>query len=145
MPIAALHARALATSLSLSDYSAKIGDNESRRVGVKKGVLIERIHEVMAEVRCVSVDFEVKGKVQGVFFRKFTKQEADKLKLNGWVENQADKNTVKGTIIGPEKSISAMKLWLKTKGSPKSTIASATFTNEQAVKDFKYTEFDIKR
>ncbi len=104
-----------------------------------------KTHELMAELRCLSVDFEVKGKVQGVFFRKFTKQEADKLKLNGWVENQADKNTVKGTIIGPEKSISAMKLWLKTKGSPKSKIASATFTNEQAVKDFKYTEFDIKR
>lgn len=99
----------------------------------------------MADVRCVSVDFEVKGRVQGVFFRKFTKQEADKLKLNGWVENQADKNTVKGTIIGPEKSISAMKLWLETKGSPKSKIASATFTNERAIKDFKYTEFDIKK
>jgi acylphosphatase len=99
----------------------------------------------MAGVRCVSVDFEVKGKVQGVFFRKFTKQEADKLKLNGWVENLDDKNIVKGCIIGNEKSVSAMKLWLKTKGSPKSRIESASFTNEQDVTAFKYVRFDIKK
>ena len=103
------------------------------------------VHTIKMSNPNISVDFEVKGKVQGVFFRKYTKQEADKLKLNGWVENQQDGNTVKGTIIGPEKSIAVMKLWLTTTGSPKSNITGANFTNEHVVDSFEYTEFDIKR
>jgi acylphosphatase len=47
----------------------------------------------------VSVDYEIFGKVQGVFFRKFTAAEANKLKLVGWVMN-TDKGTVKGQIQG---------------------------------------------
>jgi acylphosphatase len=31
--------------------------------------------------------FEVEGKVQGVFFRAHTKEEADRLGLFGWVKN----------------------------------------------------------
>ena len=41
------------------------------------------------------LEYEVFGKVQGVFFRKYTKKEADKLKLTGWVMN-----TEKGTVVG---------------------------------------------
>ena len=29
----------------------------------------------------------ISGKVQGVFFRKHTKQKATELKINGWVKN----------------------------------------------------------
>ena len=39
------------------------------------------------------------GKVQGVFFRKFTAAEATKLKLVGWVMN-TEKGTVKGQMQG---------------------------------------------
>ena len=42
-----------------------------------------------------SLEFEIHGKVQGVFFRKYTKKQADKLKLTGWVMN-----TKKGTVVG---------------------------------------------
>ena len=41
------------------------------------------------------LEYEVFGEVQGVFFRKYTKKEADKLKLTGWVMN-----TEKGTVVG---------------------------------------------
>lgn len=47
----------------------------------------------------ISVDYEIFGKVQGVFFRKFTAAEATKLKLVGWVMN-TEKGTVKGQIQG---------------------------------------------
>ena len=40
----------------------------------------------MAAKGLVSVEFVVHGTVQGVFFRKFTKQEADRLGLVGYVE-----------------------------------------------------------
>ena len=41
------------------------------------------------------IKYEVFGKVQGVFFRKYTKKEADKLGLSGWVMN-----TDNGTVVG---------------------------------------------
>ena len=40
--------------------------------------------EVMA---LVAVEFEVFGRVQGVFFRKFTNEKALSLGLRGWVKN----------------------------------------------------------
>ena len=45
------------------------------------------------------IEFEVHGKVQGVFFRKYTKKEADRLNLTGWVMNTTHK-TVVGTAVG---------------------------------------------
>lgn len=41
------------------------------------------------------VNFEVFGKVQGVFFRKYTKEKADSLGIRGWVYND-DSGTVQG-------------------------------------------------
>ncbi|MEJ1269543.1 mutL homolog 3 [Cricetulus griseus] len=48
----------------------------------------------------VSVDYEIFGKVQGVFFRKYTQAEGKKLGLVGWVQN-TDRGTVKGQLQGP--------------------------------------------
>uniref|UniRef100_A0A8C0JDX5 Acylphosphatase n=1 Tax=Chelonoidis abingdonii TaxID=106734 RepID=A0A8C0JDX5_CHEAB len=48
----------------------------------------------------ISVDYEVFGKVQGVFFRKYTQAEGKKLGLVGWVQNTED-GTVQGQIQGP--------------------------------------------
>ena len=35
----------------------------------------------------IAVQFEVFGRVQGVFFRKFTNEKALSLELRGWVKN----------------------------------------------------------
>ena len=35
----------------------------------------------------VALEYEVFGKVQGVFFRKFTNEKAQSLGLRGWVKN----------------------------------------------------------
>jgi acylphosphatase len=37
-----------------------------------------------------TIKCKIKGKVQGVFFRRFCQIEADNLNLRGWVENLAD-------------------------------------------------------
>ena len=78
--------------------------------------------------------YEIKGKVQKVFFRKYTAAKAAELSIKGWVMN-----TTVGTVVGEaEGSVSAMarfKTWLRTKGSPKSRIDEAVFTNERPVLD----------
>ena len=46
----------------------------------------------------------VKGKVQGVFFRDFTQENATKLRLTGWVRNLSDGN-VEVLVEGEEGEI----------------------------------------
>ncbi len=92
----------------------------------------------------ISVDFKVFGKVQGVFFRKYTQQEATKLKLVGWVMN-TDEGTVVGQMQGKEDSVKKMKEWLKTKGSPKSKIEKTEFNGEKEIKSFDFKSFDVKK
>ncbi|XP_076258124.1 acylphosphatase 2 isoform X2 [Rhynchophorus ferrugineus] len=94
--------------------------------------------------RLVSVDFEVFGRVQGVFFRKYTQQEATKLGLRGWCMN-TEKDTVKGVMEGPTGQVSQMKNWLKKVGSPSSRIENAVFGNEHDISSYTFDKFSIKR
>ncbi|PVD26184.1 hypothetical protein C0Q70_13853 [Pomacea canaliculata] len=92
----------------------------------------------------LSVDFEVFGKVQGVFFRKHTQETARKLGLVGWVENTQNK-TVIGQVQGQQEKVAEMKKWLKTKGSPKSKITKCDFKNEKTVSTLAFKVFEIKK
>merc|ERR1712179_551862 len=67
----------------------------------------------------LSVDFEIWGRVQGVFFRKFTYEKAKSLGLKGWVRNTRD-GTVEGRIEGEAREVEAMQSWLQHTGSPQS-------------------------
>lgn len=49
----------------------------------------------------------VKGRVQGVFFRAWTMQQADALGLNGWVRNCAD-GSVEAHVEGDEGALEAL-------------------------------------
>lgn len=89
-------------------------------------------------------EFEVFGKVQGVFFRKYTKQQAEKLSLTGWCENTRD-GTVRGEIEGPEDKINQMKQWLEKTGSPSSCINRAVFTSLKPTDKSVYETFAIRR
>jgi len=66
--------------------------------------------------------WRVEGKVQGVFFRKFTKLKADELGLSGWCQNTADGVSVMGEIAGSEEKVNQMVEWLNNEGTPKSII-----------------------
>ncbi len=94
--------------------------------------------------KLLSVDYEIFGKVQGVFFRKYTQQEAIKLKLVGWVMN-TEKGTVVGQMQGNFDSIKKMKDWLKNKGSPKSRIDKAEFKSEKEIEKLEFTTFDFRK
>ncbi|CAF0850090.1 unnamed protein product [Rotaria sp. Silwood1] len=91
-----------------------------------------------------SCDFEIFGAVQHVYFRQHTQQQATKLNLIGWVKN-TEMNTVKGHMEGLKTNIDQMKIWLQTKGSPKSKITKAEFTNEKSITKLIGNTFDIKR
>ena len=71
--------------------------------------------------------FEVYGKVQGVFFRKYTQQKANELQLQGWIRNTY-RTTVEGVVVSANvQKRNEMKVWLQTIGSPKSSIDHAEF------------------
>ena len=91
-----------------------------------------------------ALDFEVFGKVQGVFFRKYTKKTCDKYHVNGWIIN-TEHGTVQGTLEGSSQSIETVKRWLQTKGSPSSRIERAEFFNIRSEQNKNFSTFKIIR
>lgn len=89
-------------------------------------------------------EFEVFGRVQGVFFRKYTKKQADSLNLTGWCMNTRD-DTVKGEIEGLEDKINPMKEWLEKTGSPSSHITEAVFSSLKVINEPVYGSFVIRK
>ncbi|ETB57881.1 hypothetical protein YYC_04677 [Plasmodium yoelii 17X] len=90
-------------------------------------------------------DFEVFGKVQGVFFRKYTKLEADMLNIKGYVQN-TNKNTVIGTAESENKELlDRFKIFLTNKGSPLSRIDKCLITDEKTIDTYSTNNFYIKR
>ncbi|ODN05749.1 Acylphosphatase-1 [Orchesella cincta] len=93
----------------------------------------------------VYVDFEVFGSVQGVFFRKYTQAQGNKLGLRGFCRNTSA-GTVSGSMEGPRPEIEQMKHWLQNTGSPMSRISRAVFKNEKVIEAYSFPKvFDIAR
>ncbi|XP_037811722.1 acylphosphatase-1-like [Lucilia cuprina] len=98
----------------------------------------------MGSRQLYACDYEVFGKVQHVFFRKYAEKKAKELGLHGWIMNTQD-GTVKGTIEGTQNELGNMKDWLSTKGSPKSSIDKANFTNLRPIHTYSFKTFEIKK
>ena len=96
----------------------------------------------MSLVRC---SFIVTGRVQGVFFRKYTKLKADELGIYGWCRNTADGQSVEGVLEGIEDRVKSMLHWLEHEGSPKSLIEKIQVLNYLSISASEYTEFEIKK
>jgi len=80
----------------------------------------------------------VKGLVQGVWFRAFTKEKADELGLKGWVRNvQGDQ--VEAVFEGDEDKIEAMIALLK-KGPPLARVESVDVKEEDYCGEFESFE-----
>ena len=58
-----------------------------------------------------SIHFLVSGRVQGVFFRMHTRQQAQQHGLSGWVRNLPD-GRVEGIASGETVGIEALRAWL---------------------------------
>ncbi len=57
-------------------------------------------------LRCI-----VKGRVQGVFFRASTQEQAERLGIQGWAKNLPD-GSVEVLACGEEQDIAALRHWL---------------------------------
>ncbi|MCV2884002.1 acylphosphatase [Aestuariibacter sp. AA17] len=71
----------------------------------------------------------VKGKVQGVFFRKYTQAEARQLALVGYAKNVAD-GSVEVLACGESSNVMQLMQWL-LKGSPDSQVTSVSVEDSE--------------
>ncbi|KAL0215422.1 hypothetical protein P9112_007606 [Eukaryota sp. TZLM1-RC] len=70
----------------------------------------------------LQLHFEVFGKVQGVWFRKYTVQEARRLGISGYCQNTSS-GSVRGVAECDSRStLQQFQQWLAETGSPKSRI-----------------------
>ena len=72
----------------------------------------------------------VQGRVQGVFFRAYTKEEADRLGLVGWVRNRHD-GAVEALIEGEAAAVDRMIDWLY-QGSPMANVVRVQVAEEES-------------
>ena len=121
-------------------YSANISfvSSSSTSSSLSTSVKEDRVPIIMKK-QYITTKFEVSGRVQGVFFRKSTKDKADELGIWGWV-----RNTARGTVEGEfeyvtqstnyDEKIEVFRHWLCNIGSPHSKIDNCTF-GEKVVSD----------
>jgi acylphosphatase len=86
----------------------------------------------------------VSGKVQRVFFRKFTKEKADALGLRGVVRNLPD-GTVHIVAVGQVAKLQDFFDWCFSIGSPKSRPTGVVVSAEPASVIGLYSGFSIDR
>ena len=75
----------------------------------------------MPEPLTLSIRLRIYGKVQGVWFRAWTVQEARRLGLDGWVRSCAD-GSVEAVLAGPEVRVREM-VGLCQRGPPSARVA----------------------
>ena len=80
----------------------------------------------------------VKGTVQGVFFRNFVKENAEKLKINGFVRNMEDKSV---EVFAEGEIDNVDKLVMICKTGPKHASIKNIKVQEAKFQDFK--EFKV--
>lgn len=72
----------------------------------------------------------VRGRVQGVYFREYTRRQAQALGISGWVRNLPDRS-VEAVIEGEADRVEAMLAWLHA-GSPMSAVTVVEAVEEEA-------------
>lgn len=88
----------------------------------------------------VAVSITVYGKVQGVFFRKFTQQIAHSLDIKGFVKNNTD-GSVYIEASGEDEQVQKLIDWC-AKGPAASRVDKTEVNN---ISPGKYSGFEIRR
>jgi acylphosphatase len=82
----------------------------------------------------------IKGRVQGVFFRKHTLEKAKELGIKGFVQNLPD-GSVYCEAEGPEDELQWFMDWC-SEGSPNSRVTSLEVESKEAA---MFTDFEIRK
>lgn len=82
----------------------------------------------------------VSGKVQGVYYRQSTQEQADRLELDGWVRNVAD-GRVEVLVEGEEGAVRELAAWLER--GPADAEVTAVELEEQPLQGI--TGFIVRR
>ena len=86
-----------------------------------------------------TISISISGKVQGVWFRKYSQQKAQELKLNGSVQNLPD-DSVLIFVTGTNEHLESFTKWC-WQGSPKSKVVHVAV---QQMELKKFTGFVIE-
>ncbi len=79
------------------------------------------------------------GRVQGVAFRHYTQQTANRLGITGWVRNCPD-GSVEAVICGNPEQLSQMQAWL----SEGPALAEVTSMQAHEIQPQHFTGFEIR-
>ncbi len=85
-----------------------------------------------------TMQVRVEGRVQGVYFRDYTRRQALQEGVDGWVRNCPD-GSVEAVISGPENALDAMLDWFQV-GSPHARVLAVKvkeITPPQEFPDFQ--------
>jgi acylphosphatase len=91
----------------------------------------------MAKVR---VHLFITGRVQGVFFRASTQEEAQRHGLNGWVKNLYD-GRVEAVVEGEEEDVTSLIAWCQN-GPPHAVVKDLSVTVEAY--QGEYVDFEVR-
>lgn len=87
-----------------------------------------------------TLHINVRGRVQGVFYRDYSKRQADQLNISGWIRNVPD-GSVEAVISGKDADVDQMLEWFHI-GSPLSNVTSVCA--EEVLPTEKLTKFQIR-
>jgi acylphosphatase len=79
----------------------------------------------------------IQGRVQGVGFRYFTRQQAQQWKIQGWIRNRVD-GTVEAVFEGTRSQLEQILAWCQ-EGSPTAQVnqVNVTWENPSKLQGFK--------
>jgi acylphosphatase len=87
----------------------------------------------------IRVRLMIEGRVQGVWFRESTRQEAERFGVHGWVRNRRE-GTVEVVAEGPEENVRKLVAWCHH-GPPAARVARVHETAEMFQGEF--VSFDV--
>lgn len=87
----------------------------------------------MSEANTRSVRVEIDGRVQGVWFRAWTREEAERRGLSGWVRNRID-GRVEAAFSGPAEQVDSM-LAACWNGPPAASVSAVEVFEDEAPPD----------
>jgi acylphosphatase len=82
----------------------------------------------------------IRGRVQGVFFRASTREEAERRGVAGWVANTPE-GDVEAWLEGPPEAVDAMVEWVRGGGPPH---AEVTELDLEEVDPARYEGFEVR-